>query len=935
MLVAAGSPLTAGLADPWAGGAGEFAAGRWRRESSLVRSRERSRRLVLVVCGALALAGGVAAIEPVGASGPASGPSARLHTVRGLSPLPAAARAPISAAVGADERGYWVRGLRASDRAQRLAFTFSPTGVRIASRAGWVRLSLTAVGRGGTLTRVRPVTPTAHLNRVTYDRGTVHEWYANGPVGLEQGFELPRAPAGAGPIVLSLALRGDLRARMDDGTMRFGGARGLRYGDLAVTDATGRRLPASLGLAGSQLRISIDASGARYPLHVDPVLRSAEPETGETQTAELTTSYGVNSVAVSGDTIAVGVPGYDPSGDAEGYGAVLVFEQHGGVWDTTPDATLTASDENAGSQLGFSVAISDDTIVAGAIGHASSPAEGSVYVFTEPSSGWTSTTQTAELNANVGEAGDNVGESVGISGNTVVAGAPYLGSTTPGGQGGDGGAFVWVEPSTGWTNMHTQTAELAASDATYGEEFGWSVAISGDEVAVGAPDYATASTTRQGAAYVFDEPAGGWANMTDTAELTASDGASYDELGESVAISGNTLAAGAPNHTNVNTDDYTHQGAIYELSLPATGSVEEAAGVTVTSTSEYQDGFGESVALAGGSLLGTQPSFGTDGYQAVYEFPGATELVPSDAVANDYFLGSVAVDGSTAVIGAYSEFGGTPPGNAYVYPSGGSASAPTVTTDAATAVTSTTASLAATINAGSTDTNYVFDYGTSSSALGSALPAAGQFGAGTGATAIAQHAQEVTGLTSGTTYYYEACATNVATGSTPACGSVQSFTTLGSSPTPTPSPGPSPSPSPSPSPTSPKASVGKASVSGDTASVPVSCTGSGTCSVTVSLSVTETLSGGKVTAVAASASKKKPRHRKKTVTVGQETIKLAAGTHETVKVSLNRTGKQLLAKHPTLKVKLLVSESGKTLKTTTITFKAKKPKHKKKAKHGK
>jgi hypothetical protein len=863
-----------------------------------------TRRAVLALCGALVLAAGVASLGIDAASGPSAPAQARTVSGHGLSLAPVGARAPISAALGAREPSYWIRGLRGSNRAQRLALSFSPAGVRIGSPAGWVRLSLAAVGRPGRLAAVDAAVPKPRLNQVTYPRGAVDESYANGPLGLEQSFSVSRAPAGTGPVVLSLALRGDLRPRMDGASVLFGGARGLRYGDLLVTDATGRHLPASLSLSGSRLRISIDAAGARYPLHVDPLAAS-----GATLTTEFMTDAGVSSVAVDGDTIAVG-----ESGGGSGYGAVLVFEQQDGAWNTTPVATLTASDPGAESQLGESVAISGNTIVAGDRGHGSSPGQGSVYVFVEPATGWKTTTQTAELNTDVGQAGDNIGQSVGISGNTVVAGAPLFGNnlyaSSPGDSDGDGAAFVWVEPSTGWpVSMHTETAELTPSDGVDGDQFGASVAISGDEIGVGAPDYAVSGALRQGMAYVFEEPAGGWANMIQTAELKASDGAAYDELGESVAITGNEFVAGAPGHTNPNTDGYTHQGAIYELPLPTSGTADAGASVKVPTTSLYQGALGSSVGLAGGSLIAAAP----DQYQA-YVFPSTTAIVPSDAATNDSFLDAVADDGPTAVIGAYSQYTGVSPGNVWVYPGGGSESAPTVSTGGATAVTLTSAALGATIGVGDTDTNYLFEYGTSA-ALGATLPAVGEFGAGTGTTAMAEHAQELTGLTAGTTYYYRACATNAAV-STPLCGAVESFKTLGSAPPPSSKPTPS---------------VGKSSVSGTTASVPLSCSGSGTCSFTVSLSVTETLSGGKVVSVSAIVGKKKKAKKtKKTVKVGSKSVKLTAGRHETIKLSLNGTGTKLLGKHPTLKVELLVSASGKKVKSSTLTFKKKKTKKRKK-----
>ena len=85
---------------------------------------------------------------------------------------------------------------------------------------------------------------------------------------------------------------------------------------------------------------------------------------------------------------------------------------------------------------------------------------------------------------------------------------------------GQGRAYIFVEPPNGWTNM-TETAQLTASDGQPNDQFGTSVAISGRTVAVGAPYHSVESNPAQGASYVFVQPAGGWTNMTQTAKLTA------------------------------------------------------------------------------------------------------------------------------------------------------------------------------------------------------------------------------------------------------------------------------------------------------------------------------------------------------------------------------------------------------------------------------
>lgn len=109
--------------------------------------------------------------------------------------------------------------------------------------------------------------------------------------------------------------------------------------------------------------------------------------------------------------------------------------------------------------------------------------------------------------------------------------------------------------------------------------------------------------------------------------------------------------------------------------------------------------------------------------------------------------------------------------------------APTVTTDAASAVTTTGAQLNATINAGGAATTYKYEYGPTT-AFGTVVPASGTLSAGSGSTAVAQPPQAISGLAAATTYYYRACANNSVTGAGVAnqvCGAVQAFTTSGSS----------------------------------------------------------------------------------------------------------------------------------------------------------
>lgn len=272
--------------------------------------------------------------------------------------------------------------------------------------------------------------------------------------------------------------------------------------------------------------------------------------TNMTETAKLTASdphdadeFG-RRVAISGDTIVVGVPNDDVDLKVN-QGSAYVFTKPVTGWtNSTETAKLTASDGVAGDLFGTSVAISGNTIVVGAHGHnhGAGVAEGQAYIFNQ-SGGWVTGTENARLTASVSYPQDNFGWSASIDGDVVVIGAPggaywaYPGKAS---------AYVFIKPAGGWIGDLTEHAILTASDGIYSDEFADCVDISGDSIVVGAPVDDIGSQTDQGSAYVFSKPVSGWASMTETDKLVASDGTGGDKFGTSVGISGDTLIVGAP-----------------------------------------------------------------------------------------------------------------------------------------------------------------------------------------------------------------------------------------------------------------------------------------------------------------------------------------------------------------------------------------------------
>ena len=248
--------------------------------------------------------------------------------------------------------------------------------------------------------------------------------------------------------------------------------------------------------------------------------------------------------------------------------------------------TLTPSDGVDGGHFGTSVAIDGNTVVVGATQSANGT--GAAYIFVKPTGGWGNMTQTAELTASDGQAFDYFGSAVAVSGNTIAVGAP--GATINGDQQA-GPVYVFVEPQGGWQNM-TETAKLTASDGYSTAEFGFSVAVAGNTVVAGNLPFVDS-----GAAYVYVEPTGGWTNMTQTAELTSSDGTQYDEFGASITISGNTVIVGAAED---GCSCNAGPGAAYVFVEPQTGwsNMTQTAKLTASDGS-IADVFGWSASLSG------------------------------------------------------------------------------------------------------------------------------------------------------------------------------------------------------------------------------------------------------------------------------------------------------------------------------------------------
>jgi len=575
----------------------------------------------------------------------------------------------------ADDDAY-----HANNLAQQFRTSFTSRGMSITSRAGAtppVTMRLAGIGYGD---EIAPVAGepglTTEGNRIAYEyqsktqdlqSNIVEEWYVNSPDGLEQGFTLSNPPdkkSDGRPLRLALEVGGELQPAMNDDTataIEFRSASGetvLNYAGLYALDATGRELPSALKLEAGRVYLEVDDKSATYPITIDP---------NWTQQQKLTAADGVptaffgNSVAINGDTVVVGAP-VDTVGVNGGQGSAYVFVRSGTNWSL--QQKLVASDGAEADLFGTSVAISGDTIVAGALDDTvgGNAGQGSAYVFVRNGTIWP---QQQKLVASDGAADDNFGSSVAIDGNTIVVGAPFDNIGTLGGNAGS--VYVFVRSS----STFSQQQKLIAPDIAADDQFGTSVAISGDTIVAGAPLHDVGSNSNQGSAYVFVRGGSIWSEQR---ELTAADAAD-DQFGISVAISGDTAVVGAKSDDIGGDID---QGSAYVF-VRTSGSIWTQQQKLLAADGTTDDQFGYSVAISGDTVVAGAfvDDIGTHTDQgSAYIFTRSSttwtqqqKLTAADGAANDAFGVCVAIDGHYIAIGAFADDVGpnTDQGSAYVF----------------------------------------------------------------------------------------------------------------------------------------------------------------------------------------------------------------------------------------------------------------------------
>ena len=372
------------------------------------------------------------------------------------------------------------------------------------------------------------------------------------------------------------------------------------------------------------------------------------------------------SVAVSGDTALIGVRFDDDDVNGLESGSAYVFTRSGTTW--SQQARLTAADGSDRDWFGVRVAIEGDTAVVPADADDSDVNgvdSGSVYVFTRSGTTWT---QQAKLTASDGAAVDLFGYSVALSGDTVLIGARFDDDDVNGVD--SGSVYVFTRCGTTWS----QQAKLTAADGEAGDEFGYSVALSGDTAVITAnADDSDANGVDSGSAYVFTRSGSDWSQQ---AKLTAADGEAGDLFGVRVALSGDTALIGS----RLDDDDANgiDSGSAY-IFARSEGSWSQQAKLTAADGGAG-DWFGYTVALTDDTaLIGAGRHDGDNGVDSgsayVFKRSGTawsqkTKLTAADGKVGDQFGGKVAISGDTAVVGARlvdDEVKGVDSGSVYIF----------------------------------------------------------------------------------------------------------------------------------------------------------------------------------------------------------------------------------------------------------------------------
>lgn len=414
-----------------------------------------------------------------------------------------------------------------------------------------------------------------------------------------------------------------------------------------------RRAGALILIAILSLPAILGGVAGRTDAHVSRALYPTE----WTEQAKLTPSRGAAdayfgySLSTDGDYAIVGAVG-----ENDHAGAAYVFVWTGAQW--TEQARLTASDREAGDNFGYSVSISGDTAIIGAMGDADNgPNAGAAYIFARNGSEWA---EQAKLITADGARGDHFGWRVAISQDTVFVGAVDADDMSS----NSGAVYVFVRDGTTWA----QFQKLTPGDDTASDDFGGSISLQADYAIIGAKTQPDEFGNFSGSAHVFAYDGDVWAEQ---AKLTPTNGTSSDRFGYSVAMGYGYAMVGAIGDD----ENGGFSGAVYVFVRNGDTWTQQAR--LTAGNGAVLHRFGFSLSVSGDTaVIG---AIGSDGHRpnsgAAYVFVRNEgvwvedfKITASDGDEEDQFGYSVSISGGTAFIGAArDDDNGDHSGSAYVF----------------------------------------------------------------------------------------------------------------------------------------------------------------------------------------------------------------------------------------------------------------------------
>ena len=495
----------------------------------------------------------------------------------------------------------------------------------------------------------------------------VSVWYANTPWGIEQGFTVGRPARPASTTVLSFVWRSSLHARIEHDGIGWRDAAGktiLHYGSLFAYDESHRALPARIVLHGHRLSLIVDTRNAAYPVTIDPLLstrvalQDPDPATNDQFATQV-------AVSADGKTAVVGAFGADNAA-----GRAYIFTRSGATWSSSPTATFTDPAATANDLFGAAVALSPDGQVA-LIGAPQTSVTGKAYLYEQTGGVWNTTPSETFADPNPNPNYDLFGMSVSLNtdGTVAVIGAPQ----TIYQMGGEGQAYIFEQTASGWAATPVLPFVTANVDNL---ALGQAVAVSADGHTAVITDPKASTISGTGAAYVFSNSSGPWIR---TATIDDPTGAASDDFGGAAALSANgaTLAvsaSGAAGSSGVAYLFSQSNGAWSAVPLATIPDPASQAGDEFATSLSLSSDDSTLLVSAYSTVGSTTPSSATGIAYIFSQTAGTWSTQPSLHMADPSTSGrtgfgvstALSSDGSTAVIGANSMASGVA-GNAYVY----------------------------------------------------------------------------------------------------------------------------------------------------------------------------------------------------------------------------------------------------------------------------